>query len=383
MAETFGAWAGLGAARSPVLQPACGGPTGIAPILQVHPTRRCNLACAHCYTTSGPHEAGQLPLALLCAAVDDAVTLGYGQLAVSGGEPLLYEALPALLQHARRQGLLTSITSNGLLMSPRRWDAVAPHLDRLAISVDGREATHDALRGQPGALARTLRLLEQPRRTGTPFGFIFTLTQHNVDELEDVVAMAAEHGAQSVQVHPLTLHGRARQALPGARPDGMELLAAIVEAQRLAQALQAHRGVRVQVDALSQAQILAHRERLVPTWPVASLGALAPVLVLQADGQVLPLTHELPPSLWLGSVHEAPLKALAARWLHSRASQRLVQALERTWTELAAGAQPAAYWYDEVAARAQAQPVPVPVHVAGPQRAVLRRSDAVAAGARA
>ena len=108
-----------------------------------------------------------------------------------------------------------------------------------------------------------------------------------------------------------------------------------------------------------------------------------PSLVLQADGQVLPLTHELPPSLWLGSVHEAPLKALAARWLHSRASQRLVQALERTWTELAAGAQPAAYWYDEVAARAQAQPVPVPVHVAGPQRAVLRRSDAVAAGARA
>jgi len=102
VAETFGAWAGLGAARSPVLQPACGGPTGIAPILQVHPTRRCNLACAHCYTTSGPHEAGQLPLALLCAAVDDAVTLGYGQLAVSGGEPLLYEALPALLQHARR-----------------------------------------------------------------------------------------------------------------------------------------------------------------------------------------------------------------------------------------------------------------------------------------
>jgi Fe-coproporphyrin III synthase len=245
--------------------------------------------------------------------------------------------------------------------------------------VDGREASHDALRGQPGALARTLRLLAQPRATGTPFGFIFTLTQHNVDELEDVVAMAAEHGAQSVQVHPLTLHGRAREALPGARPDGQELLAAIVEAQRLAQALQAQGGVRVQVDALSQAQIQAHRERLVPAWPVASLGSLAPVLVLQADGQVLPLTHELPPSLWLGSVHETPLRALAARWLHSSASQRLVQALERTWTELAAGEQPAAYWYDEVAARALAQPAPV----AWPQPLGVRRSAPAMAGARA
>ena len=365
MAECFAPWTAPGAIARPALQPGCGGPTGVAPIIQLHPTRLCNLACAHCYTTSGPRETQRLPLDLLCAVLDDAAALGYRQLAVSGGEPLLYEDLPGLLRHARRLGMLTSLTSNGLLLSPLRWAGIAPHLDRLAISVDGRAATHDALRGQAGALARTLRLLAQPRATGTPFGFIFTLTQHNVDELEDVVGLAAAHGAQSVQVHPLTLHGRARETLAGARPDGQELLAAIVEAQRLGQTLQARSGVRVQVDALSQAQILAHRERLVPAWPAPGLTALAPVLVLQSDGQLLPLTHELPRALWLGSVHEAPLKALAARWLHSSASRRLVQALECTWQALAEGPQPAAYWYDEVAARVRpaesAVPVPVPL----------------------
>ncbi len=341
----------------------------MAPIIQLHPSRRCNLACAHCYTESGPREAQGLPLKLLCSVLDDAALLGYRQLAVSGGEPLLYEPLPALLQHARRLGLLCSLTSNGMLLSPRRWAALAPHVDRLAISVDGLEATHDALRGQAGALARTLRQLAQPRSTGTPFGFIFTLTQHNVHELDGVVALAAEHGAQSVQVHPLTLHGRARQTLSDARPDGLELLAAIVEAQRLALALLTRSGVRVQVDALSQAQIRSYRGRLVPSWPAAELTALAPVLVLQADGQLLPLTHELPSSLWLGSVHEAPLMALAARWLHGSASQQLVQVLARTWQDLAEGAQPAAYWYDEVAARALdlGTPVPVPLRPLPPR----------------
>ena len=79
------------------------------------------------------------------------------------------------------------------------------------------------------------------------------------------------------------------------------------------------------------------------------------------------------------AVHAAPLRTLAARWLHSRASQRLVQALERTWTELAAGEQPAAYWYDEVAARAAAQPLPL----AGPPWLVMRRPEGLAAAARA
>ena len=47
------------------------------------------------------------------------------------------------------------------------------------------------------------------RASGVPFGLIFTLTQHNAASLDFVVRLAAEHGARSVQVHPLTLHGRA------------------------------------------------------------------------------------------------------------------------------------------------------------------------------
>ena len=39
--------------------------TGSRRFLQVHPTRRCNLRCLHCYSSSGPDQREELPLAML------------------------------------------------------------------------------------------------------------------------------------------------------------------------------------------------------------------------------------------------------------------------------------------------------------------------------
>ena len=220
-------------------------PTGIAPIIQVHPSRRCNLACAHCYSMSGPTARGDLHLEILSTCLRDAFDLGYRQLAVSGGEPLLYKPLEGLLACARRIGMLMTITSNGMLVTAERWESLAPLVDMLAISIDGTEPEHDRIRCHDGAFARTVENFKFIRASGVPFGIIFTLTQHNVDSLEFVVRLAQEHGACSVQVHPLTLHGRAAMTLPDSRPDGIELVAAVLQAAQLAEQLK----IRVHVEA--------------------------------------------------------------------------------------------------------------------------------------
>ncbi len=36
--------------------------TGARGVLQVHPTRRCNLTCIHCYSDSGPQARDEIPL---------------------------------------------------------------------------------------------------------------------------------------------------------------------------------------------------------------------------------------------------------------------------------------------------------------------------------
>ncbi len=343
-----------------------GSPTGIAPVLQVHPTRRCNIACSHCYSLSGPTAREELPPELLSTCLEDAAALGYRQLAVSGGEPLLYRPLPGLLARARGLGMVTTVTSIGMLLTPSRWEPLAPLVDVLAISIDGTPSGHDAMRGRDGAFRRTVGNLGVVRASGTAFGFIFTLTQHNLDSLEFVVRLAAQEGARSVQVHPLTLDGRAATTMPESRPDGFELEAALFEAALLGNEL----GVTVHVDALTAEQLLAHRRSLVPERPVARLTDAAPVLVVDAGGTVVPMTHEVSSSLRLGRLAEAGLASLAAGWLADGRGDRLAEACERTWEELAGGTlAPAVYWYDEVAARTReaghASASLVPVALAG------------------
>ena len=117
-----------------------------------------------------------------------------------------------------------------------------------------------------GAFARTVANLDVIALSGVPFGLIFTLTQHNVDSLEFVVRLAADTAPRSVQVHPLTLYGRAATTLPDSRPDATELLAALCEASRLGADL----GVAVHLDALSRDQLFGYRAHLVPRRPVCA-----------------------------------------------------------------------------------------------------------------
>jgi Fe-coproporphyrin III synthase len=323
-------------------------PTGVAPVLQVHPSRRCNLTCAHCYSSSGPGEREELHIELLSHCLEDAVTLGYRQLAVSGGEPLLYGSLVPLLAKARSLGMVTTITTNGMLATHTRWKALSSLIDVAAISIDGKPEGHDALRRCDGAFASTVGNLKVIRASGVAFGFIFTLTQYNVDSLEFVVRLAHEQGARSVQVHPLTLNGRATTKLPDSRPDAIELVTALLEASRLGSEL----GVAVHVDALTVAQLVKYHDHVVPRRPVKQLVDVAPVLVVQTDGRVVPLTHEVSHVLHLGSLSDSCLSLLAHKWIDCGKGDKLVAACERTWLDMTKdNPNTAVYWYDEVAAR--------------------------------
>lgn len=322
-------------------------PIGSAPVLQLHPSRPCNLARRQRHTSSGPDAGHALPLQLLSRCLDDAHGLGYRRLAVSGGEPLLYAPLEHLLEHARGLGMAVSLTSNGMRMTPRRWAPLAPLVDAVAISIDGTPAEHDALRGHEDAFARILMNLEAISASGVPFGFLFTLTRHNVDSLEFVVQLALEYGARSVQVHPLTAIGHAAGTMQAARPDAIELGVALFEAMRLGES----RGIAVGVDTLTLHQAVRHRDQLVPASPVRELADVAPVLVVDADANVLPLTHDVAPSLWLGTLAHANLRTLARHWLDDGRGDALAKACARTWDELTTGGAASFYWFDEVAAR--------------------------------
>src|SRR5262245_54755812 len=96
------------------------GPTQNYRVVQVHPLLKCNLRCSHCYSVSGPERFQNLPLSALLRTLDLLRAEKFNGMGVSGGEPLLYAELPRLLQHARSLGLVTTVTTNAMLLDAER-----------------------------------------------------------------------------------------------------------------------------------------------------------------------------------------------------------------------------------------------------------------------
>jgi MoaA/NifB/PqqE/SkfB family radical SAM enzyme len=341
------------------------GPTGDSYRgLQIHPTRQCNLRCRHCYSASAPEERDQLSVALLCAAIDDARAQGYTIANVSGGEPLLYTSLRALLAHARQRGMLTTVTSNGMLLDERRLETLHGVVDVLAISLDGVPASHNTMRGSERAFETMLSRLDGVRRSGIPFGFIFTLTQHNLHELAWATEFAIEQGARLLQIHPLETAGRAATLLPDAHPDELEFAYAYLEVARIRKLV----GERlfIQLDLADRELLRRHPERAFADQGAAErvdapLAELVSPLIIEADASVVPIGYAFARAYALGNLHQARLRDLAAAWRRERypAFHRLCR---RVFDEATSGDRlPFINWYERLAQgaeREQLQPQP-------------------------
>jgi MoaA/NifB/PqqE/SkfB family radical SAM enzyme len=320
------------------------------------------LQCLHCYSSSGPHERGELPLALLADALTRAGDLGYNAMSVSGGEPLLYSHLRELLEHARRCGMVTALTTNGMLLDARRIALLRGVVDVLAISLDGVPESHNRMRASPHAFPMMASRLAGLREADIPFGFIFTLTQYNVHELDWVANFALEQGARVLQIHPLEEVGRAAGELPGGAPDEIEATFAYLEAARIQQV--AGQRLTVQLDFASRQVLLGDPGRaFAASAPDAgaegTFADLVSPLIVEPDGTVVPLQFGFARALALGNLYDYPLDELAACWRRER-YDAFQAVCRRVFDQLTAPAgRPLVNWYEEIARQAERDPVRV------------------------
>jgi heme d1 biosynthesis radical SAM protein NirJ len=182
----------------------------VRPVVIWNLTRRCNLRCRHCYTTSADVEfPGELTHEQAMATLEDLGAFGIPALILSGGEPLARRDLFQIAARAREMGVYLALSTNGTQVVGETADRVAEiGFDYVGISLDGIGATNDWFRGRTGAFDQAVAGVQACKARGVKVGVRFTITTDNARQLPELLALCDREGIDKFYLSHLVYAGR-------------------------------------------------------------------------------------------------------------------------------------------------------------------------------
>ena len=168
-------------------------PTPNVTTVNYHLVKHCPMACNFCYARfddvirDTKVSTLGLPTEHARKVVAELAGLGFEKINFAGGEPLLRKDLPELIRYAKSLGLVTSIISNGQLITADWIKAVYGHLDQIGISVDSalperRVLMGRAIKGKPLSNADYLDRATLIRMAQISLKINSVVTAQNFDE---------------------------------------------------------------------------------------------------------------------------------------------------------------------------------------------------------
>ena len=231
-------------------------------------TRRCNLACAHCYLDAGTLRdgtEGELSTVEAKALIDEIADLSDETMIVlTGGEPLLRRDIEELAAHATARGLMPVIGTNGTLLNDRRAKRLKEAgVQGVGISVDSLDpGFHDDFRGLPGSWTRAMAAIDACRRNDLRFQIHFAVTDDSAHELEGMIAFAKSVEAFVLNIFFLVCTGRGEQVTNISAEVYEDVLRRVTKAARDEEGL------------IIRAKCAPHFKRMAleldPAWPVTA-----------------------------------------------------------------------------------------------------------------
>lgn len=180
-------------------------------------TRNCNLYCAHCRASAdkGPW-GGELSTGECYRIVDEILEVGKPILILSGGEPLAREDVFDIGKYAVSRGLRVVMGSNGTLVTEEIAHKLKEvPISRLAISIDFPSSKmQDDFRGREGAFEEAIKGIGNALDAGIDIQINSTITQLNVDYLEQLLSLTRQVGATAFHPFLLVPTGRGKNLEP-------------------------------------------------------------------------------------------------------------------------------------------------------------------------
>jgi PqqA peptide cyclase len=242
-------------------------------------THRCPLHCPYC---SNPLDLqrGQTELSTdeWKRVFTEARALGVLQLGLSGGEPLLRKDLEALVDHARRAGLYTTLVTSGLgLTRERALRLRDAGIDHVQISFQDSDRTNTERIAGITSVDKKVAAAALVREIGVAFSVNVVLHRGNLDHIGEIIELAASLGGDRLELANTQYYGWAALNRDALMPTRAQLDAAepVVDA-----AVARFRG---------KMQIIYVLPDYYSQYPKACYGGWGSVyIVIGPDGRVLP-----------------------------------------------------------------------------------------------
>jgi radical SAM protein with 4Fe4S-binding SPASM domain len=172
-------------------------------------TLRCDLGCRHCGSRAGQARPDELTTAEALHLVDEFADLGLKEVTLIGGEFYLREDWDQIAAAINRNGMLCSIVTGARQMTDQRIArAVAAGIGKISLSIDGLEATHDAIRASAGSWQAAVSAGRRISASGIDLSVNSQLNRLTMPELPGLADLLSDIGAKSWMVILTAAMGR-------------------------------------------------------------------------------------------------------------------------------------------------------------------------------
>ncbi len=180
-------------------------------------TRRCNLRCVHCRSSSEAEvkDHPDFPTEEAFRVLEDIASCAKPVIVLSGGEPLLRDDVFDIASHGTGLGLRMCLATNGMLVTDDTCEKIKGAGIRIvSLSLDGStEAVHDNFRSVKGAFQGAVSAARLFRRHGIEFIINSSFTKRNQQEIPKVHRLAKDLGATAWYMFMIVPTGRGGEIL--------------------------------------------------------------------------------------------------------------------------------------------------------------------------
>ncbi|MCL2142315.1 MAG: radical SAM protein, partial [Methanimicrococcus sp.] len=172
-------------------------------------TEECPNRCLHCALPNKNNHSKLAPDEIM-EAIDQAIHAGATNIIFDGGEPLGYTGLEDLVAYVDPKKAIACLFTSGVgLTLEKAMSLKKSGLYSISVSIDSPfEEKHDEMRGVTGVFKMATEGIQNALNAGLLVNMYVVLAPHNVNDLEEIWALAKEWKVHELSFYEIVPTGR-------------------------------------------------------------------------------------------------------------------------------------------------------------------------------